>query len=368
MRLLVQPGDGVAPLIKGIARAKTSVDIVIFRFDQKEVERALANAVSRGVLVRALIAHTNRAGEANLRKLELRLLGAGVTVARTADDLVRYHGKVMIIDRRELYVLAFNFTHADIERSRSFGIITSSRNLVSEAIKLFEADTQRHPYAPEFDSFVVSPANARKRLTAFVKGAKRTLSIYDPEVSDPAIIRVLEERSRAGVDIRIIGRLTRKNPVVAMRKMPGMRLHTRTIVCDNRLAFIGSQSLRKMELDGRREIGIIFRDQKVVSALVRTFQDDWELAESSGGEEARTVAAPAAAVAKKVAKAVAKDLGPVAPVLDGAVREVVGDTASVDLNAKAVEDVVKDAVREAVKEVVRNAVEEVVVKNGVGAK
>src|SRR5262249_62038686 len=110
VKLIVQTGDGVLPLVKGITSAKSSVEIVIFRFDQHEIERALANAVSRGVAVHALIAHTNRAGEEHLRELELRLLGAGITVARTADDLVRYHGKLLIIDRRTLCLLAFNLT------------------------------------------------------------------------------------------------------------------------------------------------------------------------------------------------------------------------------------------------------------------
>ena len=41
----------------------------------------------------ALIAFANRGGERNLRRLELRCLVAGITVARTADDLTRYHGK-----------------------------------------------------------------------------------------------------------------------------------------------------------------------------------------------------------------------------------------------------------------------------------
>ena len=31
----------------------------------------------------------------------------------------------MIIDRRELYVLAFNFTYLDIQHSRSFGLVTT---------------------------------------------------------------------------------------------------------------------------------------------------------------------------------------------------------------------------------------------------
>lgn len=363
MKLLIQPGDGVASLVKGIAAAKRSVEIVIFRFNQKEIEKALANAVNRGVAVHALIAHTNRAGEENLRQLEMRLLAQGVIVARTADDLVRYHGKLMIIDRRYLYLLAFNLTYADIEQSRSFGVITSIRDLVREAVKLFEADTQRHRYEPGLDRFVVSPANARKQLSSFIKGAKKQLIIYDPKVSDPSMIRLLEERSKAGVDIKIIGRLTQKSHRLAVHGMPQIRLHTRTMVRDGQLAFVGSQSLRELELDARREVGIIFRDLRVVNRLVQTFQDDWALAERPG-EESEKDLTPVVKVAKKVAKVITKELPPLAPVLDVAVKELVGPEADLELDPKEVEEMVKGAVKQVVKEVVKEVVEEAVAQNG----
>lgn len=366
VRLLVQPEDGVLPLIRGITGATRSVEIVIFRFDQREVERALANAVSRGVFVHALIAHTNRAGEDGLRSLEMRLLAAGVTVARTADDLVRYHDKLMIVDRREFYLLAFNFTNLDIEHSRSFGVVTRTRELVREAVKLFEADTKRHPYEPGLDKFVVSPVNARQQLTKLIQSARKDLILYDPRVSDPAMIRLLEERAKAGVEVRIIGQLTRRIPGVTVHKLPQMRLHTRTIVRDNRVAFIGSQSLRSLELDERREVGIIFRDPKVVSRVVQTFQEDWLLAEQAGEQAAKDVSvAPAEKVARKVAKAVTRELPPVAEVLDGAVRELLGPKAETELNTKEVEAIVKDAVKAAVREAVRDMVEQVVEQNGV---
>src|SRR5215831_20831006 len=115
MELLVQPGAGSASLLDGINNATKSIELAIFRFDRKEIEAALEAAVGRGVFVHALIAYTNRGGEKNLRRLEMRLLAAGVTVARTADDLARYHGKYMIVDRRDLYLLAFNLTYGDIE-------------------------------------------------------------------------------------------------------------------------------------------------------------------------------------------------------------------------------------------------------------
>jgi cardiolipin synthase len=340
---------------------------VIFRFDQREVERALANAVNRGVFVHALIAHTNRAGEESLRQLEMRLLAAGVTVARTADDLVRYHGKLMIIDRRELYLLAFNFTHLDMERSRSFGVITSSRELVREAVRLFEADTKRHPFEPGHGAFVVSPVNARQQLSDLIKAAKKQLIIYDPKVSDAAMIRLIEARANAGVEIKIIGQLTRRIPGVTVRKLSQMRLHTRAMVRDGRTAFIGSQSLRELELDQRREAGIIFGDPKVVSLVVRTFEEDWLAAGKAGGQAPEDSEARAVKVAKRVAKAITKDLPPVAPVLDGAVKDLVGEMTTVELNTEEVEAIVKDAVKAAVKEVVRDAVKEMVEHNGRGA-
>jgi cardiolipin synthase len=128
--------------LRAVKAAKRSIDIVIFRFDRTDLEKALEAAVARGVNVRALIAHTNSGGEKILRKLEARFLASGVTVSRTADDLPRYHGKMMVVDST-LYVFGFNYTKLDIEKSRSFGIVTSDARLVKEACALFEADNTR---------------------------------------------------------------------------------------------------------------------------------------------------------------------------------------------------------------------------------
>jgi phosphatidylserine/phosphatidylglycerophosphate/cardiolipin synthase-like enzyme len=366
VKCFVQPGDSIQPLLKAINGAKKSVEVIIFRFDRREIEKALAAAVSRGVHVHALIAYTNRGGEIHLRELEMRLLAAGVTVSRTDNDLVRYHGKLMIIDRRQLFLLAFNFTWLDIEHSRSFGVITTNRKHVQEAVKLFESDSQRRPYTPGSTTFLVSPLNARKALLRFIADAKHELLIYDPEISDDQMIRALEAREKVGVTVLIIGRLSGRRSALEARRMPGLRLHTRSIIRDGKQAFVGSQSLRALELDARREVGIVFRDPKVIARLTDTFRADWDMTDRVSPEAPPVADAPnvgrppAASVAKKVARAIVSDLGPVAPVLEMAVKQVTGYEAQVDLNTKEIETTVKDAVKEAVKEVVRVAVEEAV--------
>ena len=357
MKLWVLPDDGLAPLLKAIDSAQSYIDILIFRFDRADVEAALGRAVARGVVVRALVAHANKAGADGLRRLEQRLLAAGVSVARTADDLVRYHGKLMIVDRRQLYLFAFNFTALDTERTRSFAIVTGNRSLVQESMRLFEADSKRHPYTPRARTLVVSPESARKRLSAFLRAAKSEILIYDPVVSDPAMIRILEDRVKAGVTVRIIGRLARRNPNLEVHKLAKLRLHARTIIRDGRYAFVGSQSLRAAELDARREVGVIFSDRKTVTGLAKVFHDDWKLAEKGVKRPHAPEKAPVRKVAKKLAKAVVKELPPVAPVLAEVMKEMGVEKKDLDLVPGEVEANVKDAVKAAVKEVVQEAVE-----------
>ncbi len=276
MKLIIQPDDGITPLVQAVKAAKKTIDIVIFRFDRLELEKALEAAVTRGVVVRALIAHTNRGGEKMLRKLELRLLDAGVTVARTADDLPRYHGKMLLIDDT-LYVFGFNYTRLDIEKSRSFGIVTDDAKLVKEACALFEADSTRQAYKPGHDQLVVSPESSRTLLTEFVKKAKRELLIYDAKVSDRLLLRQLADRAKDGVDIRMFGKLGKGATGIDARKLPDLRLHVRAMIRDGSSVFVGSQSLRKLELDGRREIGVIVSDDRIAKKMRDVFEADWAL-------------------------------------------------------------------------------------------
>jgi len=285
MKLLVQPQSGLDPVVAAIRSATTRVDIVIFRFDVKEVQKALESAVQRGVSVHALIAHTNRGGEKRLRKLEVALLEKGVTVSRTGDDFVRYHGKLMIIDGKTLHLFGFNYTYLDMLKSRSFGVITTQSAVVQEALRLFEADTLRQPYVPASDTLVVSPENARARLAAFLKGARKELLIYDPKIADAQMIRLLQDRAKAGVSIRVLGKITSRKEALQVEKLPKLRLHVRAILRDGHLLFIGSQSLRPLELDRRREVGLIMRDPKIIKQFRAVYDADWSLTDHARKEE-----------------------------------------------------------------------------------
>ena len=357
MKLLIQPDNGIKPLLEALRKAKKSIRILIFRFDRAEIEKALVAAAARGVSVHALIAYTNQGEEKNLRRLEMRLLAQGITVGRTADDLVRYHGKMFIIDDKSLYVLGFNFTHLDIDLSRSFGVGISKPGLVKEAVRLFECDAKRQPYTGGKDDLVVSPINARKRLTEFIGGAKKRLLLYEMKISDNDFLKLLNKKISDGVEVRILSRASTKNGGMTVRKLTS-RLHLRAILRDGDAAFVGSQSLRKLELEARREIGVIFRDKAIVKQMEAVFEKDWKQSEPVVEKEA--VAAfniPASKVAKEVAKHIS-----IKPMVEQVLDKVIDRKDDSSFEPEEVAQTVKEAFREEVHGAVVDALQGLVAK------
>jgi cardiolipin synthase len=92
------------------------------------------------------------------------------------------------------------------------------------------------------------------------------------------MLTLLRKKVENGVEVRILGKLEAKWAKAGFdaRPFPGNRLHVRAIIRDGRRAFVGSQSLRKIELDNRREVGLIIREPALVRKLQKTFNRDWK--------------------------------------------------------------------------------------------
>ena len=356
LKLLIQPDNGIKPLLEALKKAKKRIRILIFRFDRVEIEKALVAALARGVDVQALIAYTNQGEEKNLRRLEMRLLAQGITVTRTADDLVRYHGKMLIIDDKALFLLGFNFTHMDIDLSRSFGVAISKPSVVKEAVRLFECDAKRRPYTKAKDELVVSPVNARRRLTQFITATKKRLLIYEMKISDRDFLKLLNKKISDGVEVRVLTRASAKSASIPLRRLPN-RLHLRAILRDGDSAFVGSQSLRKLELEARREIGVIFRDKKIVNQMEDVFEKDWKLSEPMVDQD--QVSSAISVPAKKVAKEVAKQIG-IKPLVQQVVDKVMDGKEDSQFEPEEVAQTVREAFQDEVEGAVAQALKDVV--------
>ena len=166
-------------------------------------------------------------------------------------------------------------------------------------------------------------------------------------------MRILQERAKAGVEVRIIGKAS-KRLGLKVAKLTKIRLHTRTILKDSSQAFIGSQSLREAELDSRREVGLIIRESKIVKQLIECFESDW------GSTDATTDSAmkkDEPEVPKKhvvrATKVLAKELHPLEATVKKAVKKVVAEAGEDVLGDKRVKTTVKKMVKKAIKQAVK---------------
>jgi phosphatidylserine/phosphatidylglycerophosphate/cardiolipin synthase-like enzyme len=57
------------------------------------------------------------------------------------------------------------------------------------------------------------------------------------------------------------------------------------MIRDTDAVFVGSQSLRALELDARREVGLIVSDPAVVKKMQHVFEEDWAKTEIGKKEQ-----------------------------------------------------------------------------------
>jgi hypothetical protein len=63
-------------------------------------------------------------------------------------------------------------------------------------------------------------------------------------------------------------------------------MHLRAIVRDGKAAFVGSQTLRRLELECRREIGVVVKHARVVKQIADVFASDWAQTDAGKAQEA----------------------------------------------------------------------------------
>jgi phosphatidylserine/phosphatidylglycerophosphate/cardiolipin synthase-like enzyme len=231
--------------------------------------------------------------------------------------------------------------------------------LVKEAARLFDCDSKRQPFTHPRADLVVSPVNARKSLTDFVAGARKQLLMYQMKISDREFLKLLNRKIAEGVEVRVLSRAAAKNGGLPMRKLP-TRLHLRAILRDGSSAFLGSQSLSKVELEARREIGVIFRDKKIVRQMEAVFETDWKASEPA--------AAPEAAVnafnipAKKVAKEVAKQMA-IKPMMEQMLDKFMDSKGDGPIEPEEMAQTVRDTFRDEVHGAVETVMQEMASKS-----
>lgn len=296
LSLVVEPQNGVAPVLFLIQNASTSVDMVMYELTDSRVEQALVDAKSRGVAVRVLLNegyYGKQTGDygaplpVNQPAYEY-LESHGVAIKWAPAYFALTHQKTLVVDGSEALIMSFNLVPRYYATGRDFGIDDTDRADVSAIEKTFNEDwTGEQETAPQGDDLLWSPG-AKSIVLSLIASASSTLEIYNEEMNDQDIIQALEAAAGRGVTVRVdMTYATNWKPVFAELTQSGvlvrtyasnsknLYIHAKMILVDNHIAFVGSENFSTGSLDDNRELGIVFLQPNILASLQTIFNADW---------------------------------------------------------------------------------------------
>jgi len=286
--LLIEPQAGTVPLQEMIKSASSSIDLVMYEFDDKTLEQLLVARAKEGIQVRVILdnGYFDAGSSVNEEAFDY-LRAGGVQVHWSPDYFALTHQKTLVADGSRALIMTFNLSPQYYKSDRDFGVLDSDPNDVAAIETAFNTDWNGNDTVAQAGDDLVWSPNAREQLLALINGANHSLEIYNEEMADPEIIGALAAAAERDVDVEIVMTYSSswKSGFEALSSAGAhvrtytasapLYIHAKVIIADNTQAFVGSQNFSSTSLDQNRELGIILADPKVVAALSKTFAGDW---------------------------------------------------------------------------------------------
>ncbi len=286
---IVEPDDGVKPILEFIRQAKSTVDIEVYLLSERGVLDALKEAKQRGINVRVMLEeHPFGGGEGNATVFR-QLRDAGINVKWSNPAFRFTHEKVIIVDRAAAAIMTLNITRSSFTQNREFAVIDNAPNIVAQVQAIFDADWERRAYKSSDPNLVVSPDNARGKLLDLIGNAQRSLDIYAEEMNEKTVEDALIKAVKRGVKVRVImsaaqsterdgnerGRANIRRAGADVRIVNKPYIHAKIILVDKNLAFVGSQNFSATSLDQNRELGLVVSNSSTLERIQTVFDKDW---------------------------------------------------------------------------------------------
>lgn len=292
-QLYIGPEAGETPVLNLISNAQKNIDVSIYLLTNQSVITALCEAAKRGVDVRVILERNPFNPENPDAPLQVNLdasktlIKAGVRVGWSDPAFNFNHSKYMVLDRSTALVTTSNFTQSGLTKNREMGVLVQDAKDVSELQKIFNGDWNHNYYKTTDPHLVVSPDNSRGKLLGLISKANKTIRLEVEVFSDFDAIKALSDKAAQGVDVQVLlaepSRVSSNGDVgkqlqaskIAVKYQITPFLHAKSIVVDDKTAYIGSINFTRSSMDRNREIGLLLEDAGILDTLKGLWDKDW---------------------------------------------------------------------------------------------
>ena len=293
--LIVQPDDGITPILNTIEGAKKSLDIKMFQFTDPVLIQAVIQAHRRGVAVRVMLNPSRFTGEHDNDEAFELFRNAKVNVKETNPKYPITHEKSMVVDGKQAFIMSLNWAPKYFGLTRDYGLVTNDPEEVAEVAGCFEADWNRTDFTPpQVSNLIWSVGRSRQEVINFIDGAGKTLYIqHEKYVDTPVIEALVRAKTKRDVKVHatalpvhslrdfyilegVAGLRLLEDLGINVHKLHGIHLHAKLILADKQRALLSSFNIYPKCFNERRELGIRFSDHDLIKRLVKIFELDWE--------------------------------------------------------------------------------------------
>jgi cardiolipin synthase len=273
-----------------IKAAKTSIDLVMYEFEDTTAMDDLGAAASRGVDVRVILDQREQSENQTAYNY---LTSHGAHVVWSYSKYYYTHEKSMIVDGSYIDIMTLNLQSQYYSTTRDFAVVDTNASDITAATTTFNADYAHSAITPPVGADLVwSPTNAQSKLTGLINGAKSSLEIYSEEMDDPTITTDLANAAKRGVNVKVVGEnesgeynseyttLHNAGVQISYYSNPnGFYIHGKVILADYSTStakiFIGSENFSDTSLTENRELGLIINNSAIESSMNTDFTKDF---------------------------------------------------------------------------------------------
>jgi cardiolipin synthase len=294
-RLIVEPDDGLGPVLEFIGSAQASLLIKQFTFTDESLIDAVIARKRAGVDVRVMLNAARSGGDrANDETFE-RFRAAGISVQWANPKFYVTHEKSMVVDEKTALVATFNMCLKYFTATRDYGVIIDDPVHVAQIVEVFNADWNHDDWVPSvYEGLLWSNSNSRYHMARFIDTATHRVDVQHPKFVDAVILDHLAAAVERGVKVHVLcgGRhgisegdvldtfaslRTLRRFGAKVHKQKNLRVHAKLMIVDDERALVGSMNIDRSAFDLRRELGITVTEPAVVARLKEIFEHDWAL-------------------------------------------------------------------------------------------
>src|SRR6185437_4275792 len=141
LSLIIEPDDGVAPILDTIASARRSVELVMYELDDRQIEDALIADETRGVAVRVILSAGYSGASSTVNEAAFDYLQAARVPVRWSPAYFSLtHEKSLVVDGDCAIIMTFNLVSKYYSTGRDFGIVDKGAVDVAAIQRTFTAD------------------------------------------------------------------------------------------------------------------------------------------------------------------------------------------------------------------------------------